>query len=231
MGITCHIIIQYDGIECKTEPDEELVAELVLWYNEYKNKRYEGCVFMPNGRKIYDIMYYLVKRKNTLNCTHCGKRLPAGAELYAKESKNGRLVVCRECVMRLSDQYQNETYGRIPFPKDEPLYVGLVGHFCVDREDKMVPQTAIFRKKTRTAIVPVFHCQGCGRYLIGTPEYQKHIMILSDYNLVHTLSNKPFPSRVSVSDTVQEPEKEPEYPESVVWSYKHPCQGGGCSGK
>ena len=186
---------------------------------------------MPNGRKIFDITYYLVKRKNALNCTHCGKRLPAGTELYAKESRNGRLVVCRECVMRLSDQYQNETYGRIPFPKDEPLYVGLVGHFCVDRENKMIPQTAIFRKKTRTAIVPVFHCQDCGRYLIGTPEYQKHTMILSDYNLVHTLSNKPFPGRVSVSDTVKELEKESEYPESVVWSYKHPCLGGGCSGK
>lgn len=133
--------------------------------------------------------------------------------------------------MRLSDQYQNETYGRFPFPKDEPLYVGLIGHFCVDREETMLPMTAIFRRKKQKAVAPVFHCQNCGRYFIGTPEYQKHIMILTDYTLVHTLTNKPFPGRVSASSTAKEAKQENAYPESVVWSYKHPCQGGGCSGK
>lgn len=186
---------------------------------------------MPNGRKIFDIPYYLVRRKNALNCTHCGKRLPAGTELYAKESKNGRLVVCRECVMRLSDQYQNETYGRIPFPKEEPLYVGLVGHFCVDREETMLPVTAIFRRKNQKAVAPVFHCRKCGRYLISNPEYQKHCLILSAYQLHHTLTNKPFPGRAAAEKCAREEKRESEYPESVVWSYKHPCQGGGCSGK
>ena len=163
---------------------------------------------MPNGRKIFDITYYLVKRKNALNCTHCGKRLPAGTELYAKESRNGRLVVCRECVMRLSDQYQNETYGRIPFPKDEPLYVGLVGHFCVDREGKMLPVTAIFRRKKQKAVVPVFHCRKCGRYFISTPEYQKYCIILSEYHLHHTLSDKPFPRRAAAGGRIKEEKRE-----------------------
>lgn len=186
---------------------------------------------MPNGRKIFDITYYLVKRKNALNCSHCGKRLPAFTEIYAKDTKNGRLVVCRECVMQLSDQYQNETYGRIPFPKEEPLYVGLIGHFCVDRESKMIPQTAIFRRKTQKAVVPVYHCQDCGRYFIGMPEYQKHCMILSDYNLYHTLTSKPFPGRGSAIEISKEQKREKEYSDSVVWAYKHPYQGGGCSGK
>ena len=187
---------------------------------------------MPNGRKIFDITYYLVKRKNALNCTHCGKRLPTGTELYAKESRNGRLVVCRECVMRLSDQYQNETYGRIPFLREEPLYVGLVGHFCVNRETQMIPQTAIFRRKTLTAIAPVFHCRECGRYFIGTQDYQKNCIILSDYNLYHTLTDKPFPGKTATESTGKsEAKKEKEYPDSVVWGYKKTYQGGGCSGK
>ena len=182
MSITCHIIIQYGEGESKTEGNQELVAAVAMCYNETICTRWGKCQ-MPNGRKIFDITYYLVKRKNALNCTHCGKRLPAGTELYAKESRNGRLVVCRECVMRLSDQYQNETYGRILFLREEPLYVGLVGHFCVNRETQMIPQTAIFRRKTLTAIAPVFHCRECGRYFIGTQDYQKNCIILSDYNL------------------------------------------------
>ena len=79
---------------------------------------------MQKVRKIFDISYYPIERKNALNCTHCGKRLPAGTQIYSKDKPNGRLVVCRECIMRLSDQYQNETYGRLPFPQEEPLYVG-----------------------------------------------------------------------------------------------------------
>ena len=126
MGITCHIIIQYGEGESKTEGNQELVAAVAMCYNETICTRWGKCQ-MPNGRKIFDITYYLVKRKNALNCTHCGKRLPAGTELYAKESRNGRLVVCRECVMRLSDQYQNETYGRIPFLREEPLYGATTG--------------------------------------------------------------------------------------------------------
>lgn len=230
MGITCHIIIQYGEGESKTEGNQELVAAVAMCYNETICTRWGKCQ-MPNGRKIFDITYYLVKRKNALNCTHCGKRLPAGTELYAKESRNGRLVVCRECVMRLSDQYQNETYGRIPFPKDEPLYVGLVGHFCVDREGKMLPVTAIFRRKKQKAVVPVFHCRKCGRYFISTPEYQKYCIILSEYHLHHTLSDKPFPRCAAAGGRIKEEKREKEYPESVVWSYKHPSQGGGCSGK
>lgn len=187
---------------------------------------------MQKVRKIFDIAYYPVERKNALNCTHCGKRLPAGTQIYAKNTPNGRLVVCRECIMRLSDQYQNETYGRIPFPQEEPLYVGLVGHFCVNRETKMIPKTAIFRRKTQKAVAPVYHCQECGRYFMSTPDYQKNCSIISAYNLHHTMTNKPFPGRsITASSEKSSSKKEQEHPDQVVWAYKHPYQGGGCSGK
>ena len=78
------------------EGSQELVGVAALCYNNTICTKWGKCQ-MTNGRKIFDITYYLVKRKNALNCTHCGKRLLAGTELYAKEMKNGRLVVCREC--------------------------------------------------------------------------------------------------------------------------------------
>ena len=187
---------------------------------------------MQKVRKIFDISYYPVERKNASNCTHCGKRLPAGTQIYSKDKPNGRLVVCRECIMRLSDQYQNETYGRLPFPQEEPLYVGLVGHFCPNRETRMIPKTAIFRRKTLMIVAPVYHCEECNRYFIGTPDYEKHCMILSGYNLHHTLTNKPFPGKgTTVSFGKSSSKKEEEYPDPVRWSYMHPYQGGGCSGK
>ena len=131
---------------------------------------------MPNIRKLFEIDYYAVKKKYPVCCVQCGTRIPSETLLYAKDSKHSRFVFCRECIMQLSDQYHNETNGRIPFPKETPLYIGLVDHLCSNKESHMVPQTAIFRRKNLSAIVPVFYCQECKRYFMGTVEYQKTVL-------------------------------------------------------
>lgn len=189
---------------------------------------------MPNTRKIFGINYYAVKKRFPVCCVQCGKRIFPETQLYAKDTEHSRFVFCRECIMRLSDQYHNETNGRIPFPKEMPLHIGLVGHFCSNKESQMIPQTAIFRRKTRSAIVPVFYCQECKRYFMGTTEYQQNCLILSDYNLHHTLTGKPFPGNTvsnSEPSSACKQDQDPKFPSFVVWSHKHPYQGGGCSGK
>ena len=103
---------------------------------------------MPNIRRIYDVDYYSVK-KNTVNyCIQCGNKILINTSAYAKDSKNSSQLVCRECIMILTDQFQYEKYGRIPFPKEEPLYVGLVRHTCSTlNHSDFVTKTAIFRRK------------------------------------------------------------------------------------
>lgn len=188
---------------------------------------------MPNIRRIYDVDYYSVK-KNTVNyCIQCGKKILINTSAYAKDSKNSSQLVCRECIMILADQFQYEKYGRIPFPKEEPLYVGLVGHTCSTlNHSDFVTKTAIFRRKKRSAIISVSHCIKCNRFFVEQQDFQKHHDILYDYKLHHTITGKILPG--SRADTafvrVQKPE-EPDIPASVLWAYMHPYQGGGCSGK
>lgn len=144
---------------------------------------------MPNVRRIYDIDYYSVK-SNTVNyCIHCGKKSLINTSAYAKGSKNGEQLICRECIMILVDNYQYEKNGRIPFPKEEPLYVGLIGHTCstLDPAD-FVTKTAIFRRKKRSAILSVSHCVKCNRYFVEKQEFQKYHDILYDYKLFHTIT-------------------------------------------
>ena len=114
---------------------------------------------MPSSRTIFGIIYYAVKRRFPVCCVQCGKRIFPETMLYAKDTEHNRFVFCRECVMRLSDQFHHETNGRIPFSRDTPLYVGLVGHLCSNKAEQMIPKTAIFRRGTQSAIVPVYHCQ------------------------------------------------------------------------
>lgn len=186
---------------------------------------------MSKVRKIFGIEYFGVKMKYQSICVQCSRILLPGTDAYAKGAPKSRLTICRKCVMALSDQYQHETYGRLPFSVETPLFIGHIGHTCKNREDGMTPVTAIFRRGKLEAITPVLHCPECGRYFMGTVEYQKHCFILSQYKLYHTLTGKPFPGNADSDTSVSRSNKEPDYPAHVVWPYRKPYQGGGCSGK
>lgn len=188
---------------------------------------------MPNIRQIYDVDYYSVKKNTVSYCIQCGKKLPINTSVYAKGRKDSEELICRECIMILADQFQYEKYGRIPFPKEKPLYVGRIGHTCsiIDPSD-FVTKTAIFRRKKRSAILSVSHCIQCDRYFVDHQDFQKHHDILYDYKLYHTITGKVIPgSRADTSLVRLQKPEEPDVPASVLWAYMHPYRGGGCSGK
>ena len=187
---------------------------------------------MPNTRKIYDDVYYLVKRNTVTVCEQCHKKMLINTQVYAKGSQSSEQIFCRECTTRLSDQYQYEVFGRVPFPNDVPLYIGLIGHPCSQLLGDYSRFPAIFRSKGRFACLSVRHCPQCDRYFIEQKDYQNNTHVLSAYSLIHTATGKPMPcSRQSVGISYSDLDIEPEFAPSVVWSYKHPFQGGGCSGK
>ena len=188
---------------------------------------------MPSIRRIGEIEYYAVKKTAVCHCARCGKKIPINASAYAKGSQGGSQIFCRDCIIVLSDQYQFEKYGRIPFPKTIPLYVGLIGHTCSTLDPAtFATKPAIFRRGKHSAILAVSHCTKCDRYFVTHQEFQKNTSILYDYCLIHTITEKPIPGSRSDTKIFHPPKNnEQEIPASVIWAYMHPYQGGGCSGK
>lgn len=193
----------------------------------------QGCENLPAERKIYSIPYYSVKKDAISYCAQCGKKIPIITPAYAKGNKDKGEIFCRECIITLFDQYQYEEYGRIPFPEDALLYIGTLGHTCTQlNESTYSIRTAIFRHNKKSAYLPVTYCQKCKRFFVEKKEYLKNASILTNYQLVDTISGKPIPgSRNWTIESNLAPEEEPEYPPSVIWAYQHPFQGGGCNGK
>ena len=187
---------------------------------------------ISSTRKIYDNVFYRIKAKHNTSCVRCKTYLPVRTEAYAKGSVIGNEVYCRECIMALSDQYQYEIFGRIPYPKEEPLYISTIGHTCSQLLADYEFRTAIFRRNNQAAYLLVRYCPQCNRCFLDLQDYQNNAQILHDYTLIHTATNKPIPgSRQSLSKSeTKRKEKEKVHP-FVVWSYQHPYQGGGCSGK
>ena len=184
-------------------------------------------------RTLYGVTYYPVKRDFVSHCLHCGKKIPILTPAYAKDARNGEEIICKDCLTALSDRYQYEQYGRVPFPEEAPLYVNLIGHPCSTRDPaSYITKTAIFRGSNRAAYLPVSYCHKCRRYFIAVEDYQRNREVLLHYRLINTVSGQPIPgSKNWTIECNSPPDEEPEYAPSVVWSYLHPFQGGGCSGK
>lgn len=185
-----------------------------------------------NKRTIYDEVYYRIKIKHNSVCHSCKIHLSIRTVAYVKDAVTSNETYCKECITKLSDRYQYEVFGRIAFPKEEPLYISTVGHSCSQLVADYEFRTAIFRRDDRAAYLLVRFCPQCHQYFLDQQDYQNNAHILHDYTLIHTPTNKPIPGSRQPDPKANAGSKaKQEFHPFVVWSHQHPYQGGGCSGK
>ena len=118
---------------------------------------------------------------------------------------------------------------------EKPIYVGVKEkHICNDIQQEPSDCYGKFEVNGKQLLtLPIKICTVCGRITLSSKYYEKNKHKLTKYSFINARSGKPYlqikPSENYVSGFKTKTTR--EIPDSVIWSMKHPFQGGGCSGK
>ena len=118
---------------------------------------------------------------------------------------------------------------------EKTIYVGVKGkHICNNTPQELYDCYGKFDVNGKQLLtLPIKICNVCGRIVLSGKYYEKNKYKLTKYSFINSYTGKPYleikPSENYVRGFKSNTSR--EIPNSVIWSMKHPFQGGGCSGK
>ena len=181
------------------------------------------------------LQYSFRKTESGSLCSKCGRHIKSKRSYFPKA--NPEVAICGYCYGREVAQNNKEktAQAREISPSTEIRVGKLKAHVCNGSNHQLLLEYGKFVEtgRNQTLLCPVYICPECGALFIDSKRYEKLKYKLADYSFVNANTGKPYLELKTSEDYVPgfKASIKREIPDSVIWSVKHPYQGGGCSGK